>query len=208
MWRNMWLLGAVLSLWLSVSLRAEVEDQTSNPPKDPIIRQLPKPPAIPPAAPASILVSNANEYPVIYNRLMANNYTPGQKHVTAVARMVNCLFDVTAEQKADSLNEMILKLNTGGTENNVRRIVIQREINFVGGDIRRSGQAAYLAAILLCKIGSRTFEQLLNDYDLAILELEKVTARDLKVKDNQGRDIGLKMPTDFIALITAAELLN
>jgi len=150
-----------------------------------------------PAKPASFLYSNLEEFPVMMDRLMKKpGYRPGLGHSTAVAVLVNCLSGVAADKKIDFLNDVILNLDTG-SQNNFRRRMVLNEIAQLG-DIRLSGQAARLAAILTCKIGERTFDQMISDFDGAIAEL------DTKMSKITGKGTA----PFFYNLITAAALMN
>ncbi len=146
----------------------------------------------------SFLVSNVDEFAVIYERLVTTKgYPRGAGHVTAAAKMVNCLFSQTAEQKADLLDQVIQNLALGG-EDNIRRRGISVETLRVGG-IRNSAQAAQLAAVLACKLGDRKFENLILDFDAALSELS----------GRMGRAaVGGNVIFPFFQLLSVAELMN
>lgn len=149
-------------------------------------------------ATGTYLVSNVDEFSVIYERLVTNlRYPRASGHVVAVARLVNCLFNNSAVEKADYLDQVILNLGVG-TEDNIRRRLVAAETQRVGGNIRYSAQAAHLAAVLLCKLGTRKYENLSADFDAALLEL---TAK-------MAKPAGPAPLFPFFQLISVAELMN
>jgi len=191
----MWRLLSSLVLGLSLSMAVSAQEVVApGKIQDPPAANVPAAPAPAPA----VLVSNANEFPVILQRMMAQlNYRPGLGHSVAAAKMVNCQFEMKAEAKADLLNQTILALNFGDADNFRRRRVYE-EIE-LAGDIRNSGQAARLAAVLACKVNAkRSLEQVINDFDAALAEVEafgkKATNKDMVPR--------------FYMLNAVAELMN
>jgi len=148
--------------------------------------------------PTSYLVSNVAEFSAIYERMVTNlRYPRAAGHVVAASRLVNCLFNNSAVEKADYLDQVILSLGVG-TEDNIRRRVVAAEARRVGGDIRNSAQAAHLASVLLCKMGTRKYENLAADFDAALAELMS--------KMDKSAGPGVMFP--FFQLISVAELMN
>ena len=182
----------------NASLSQAQEKKVANQPlpADDKAKAYPLPAAAAKVADTTYLVSNADEFAVIYERLITKQYPRALGHATAAARLVNCLLNNKADEKADFLDQIIQNLDYG-TADNVRRRVIARVKT--AGKITDSPQAAQLASVLACKMGERKVEAMMDDFDAAVLELMA------KMKKANNRKNSY--PTLF-QLITVAELMN